>query len=181
MLSFPAQRALWIALAVNASMFLLEMGVGVVASIAAGRRLDILGDSTNCAIGLGVAVSCSVGGSGRPGQGRDVACFGCMGGREHSMACLGWHLAAARIHGWGGADGGADVGVAVPLFRFRREGDANMRSVWICSRNDAIGNLAVLAAAIGVFGTGTAWRDAIIAAIMTPLGIFGGWIADQGP
>src|SRR5262245_59571721 len=56
-------------------------------------------------------------------------------------------------------------GVAMMLYRFR-EGDSNMRSVWICSRNDAIGNLAVLAAAAGVFGTGTAWPDLTVATIM---------------
>jgi Co/Zn/Cd efflux system component len=50
-----------------------------------------------------------------------------------------------------------------------------MRSVWICSRNDAIGNVAVLLAAAGVFGTGTGWPDVIVAAVMAGLGIFGGW------
>ena len=69
---------------------------------------------------------------------------------------------------------GAAVRMAVMLYRFR-EGDANMRSVWICSRNDAIGNLAVIAAAAGVFGTGTGWPDVIVAAIMASLSISGGW------
>jgi Co/Zn/Cd efflux system component len=50
-----------------------------------------------------------------------------------------------------------------------------MQSVWICSRNDAIGNIAVVAAAIGVFGTGTAWPDLAVATIMAALGISGGW------
>jgi Co/Zn/Cd efflux system component len=68
----------------------------------------------------------------------------------------------------------ANAGVAVMLYRFRM-GDANMRSVWICSRNDAIGNLAVVLAALGVFGTGTGWPDVIVAAIMAALGISGGW------
>ncbi|WP_409998025.1 hypothetical protein [Bradyrhizobium sp. SZCCHNRI1001] len=68
----------------------------------------------------------------------------------------------------------ANAGVALMLYRFRI-GDANMRSVWICSRNDAIGNVAVLAAAAGVFGTGTAWPDLIVAAIMAALGSSGGW------
>jgi len=52
-----------------------------------------------------------------------------------------------------------NAGVALMLYRFR-SGDANMRSVWICSRNDALGNLAVLPAALGVFGTGSVWRFA---------------------
>ena len=53
--------------------------------------------------------------------------------------------------------------------------DANMRSVWICSRNDALGNLAVMLAAMGVFGTGTGWPDMIVATIMGGLGLLGGW------
>ena len=60
------------------------------------------------------------------------------------------------------------------LFRFRG-GDANMRSVWICSRNDAIGNVAVMLAALGVFGTGTAWPDLIVAALMALLALSGGF------
>src|SRR5258708_4163682 len=68
----------------------------------------------------------------------------------------------------------ANAAVALMLYRFRT-GDANMRSVWICSRNDAIGNIAVLAAAAGVFGTGTSWPDLIVAAIMAALSISGGW------
>jgi len=59
------------------------------------------------------------------------------------------------------------------LSRFRT-GDANMRSVWICSRNDAVGNAAVLLAAVGVFGTGTGWPVVAIAAIMGGLGLWGG-------
>ena len=50
-----------------------------------------------------------------------------------------------------------------------------MRSVWICSRNDAIGNVAVVLAAAGVFGTGTGWPDIIVASIMAALGVSGGW------
>ncbi|MEW6481370.1 MAG: cation transporter, partial [Pseudomonadota bacterium] len=56
-----------------------------------------------------------------------------------------------------------------------REGDANMRSVWLCSRNDAIGNVAVFLAALGVFGTGAAWPDLLVAALMAGLALHGGW------
>lgn len=66
-----------------------------------------------------------------------------------------------------------NVGVALMLYRFR-EGDANMRSVWSCSHNDAIANIAVVAAAFGVFRTGNGWPDMIVATIMATLGIFGG-------
>ena len=68
----------------------------------------------------------------------------------------------------------ANGGVAFMLYRFR-SGDANMRSVWICSRNDAVSNLAVMLAALGVFGSGTGWPDVIVAAIMGGLGLWGGW------
>jgi Co/Zn/Cd efflux system component len=57
-----------------------------------------------------------------------------------------------------------------------RSGDANMRSAWVCTRNDVLGNLAVLAAALGVFGTGTGWPDIVVAAIMAALAIQGAWI-----
>ena len=68
----------------------------------------------------------------------------------------------------------ANVSVALLLYRFRA-GDANMRSVWLCTRNDALGNLAVLAAAAGVLGTGTAWPDLAVAGVMAMLAISGGW------
>jgi Co/Zn/Cd efflux system component len=68
----------------------------------------------------------------------------------------------------------ANIGVALLLYSFR-SGDANMRSVWICSRNDAIGNIAVVGAAFGVFGTGTAWPDLIVAGVLATLGLTGAW------
>jgi len=68
----------------------------------------------------------------------------------------------------------ANVFVAAMLYRFR-DGDSNMASVWICSRNDAIGNIAVVVAAVGVFGTGTGWPDLAVGAIMASLSLTGGW------
>jgi len=67
----------------------------------------------------------------------------------------------------------ANVGVAVLLYTWRN-GDANMRSVWICSRNDALSNVAVMLAAAGVFGTGSAWPDLTVAAVMAGLALTGG-------
>jgi Co/Zn/Cd efflux system component len=66
----------------------------------------------------------------------------------------------------------ANFGVALLLYRYRG-GDANMRSVWICSRNDAVGNVAVGLAALGVFGTGSAWPDLVVAALMATLALSG--------
>ncbi len=67
----------------------------------------------------------------------------------------------------------ANVGIAALLYRYR-SGHSNMRSVWICSRNDAIGNVAVILAAVGVFGTGSAWPDLIVATVMATLALTGG-------
>ena len=64
----------------------------------------------------------------------------------------------------------ANVSVAAMLYAWR-EGDANMRSVWLCSRNDAIGNVAVMAAALGVFGAGSGWPDLAVASVMGVLAL----------
>ena len=66
-----------------------------------------------------------------------------------------------------------NTGVAVLLYTFRT-GDANMRSVWLCSRNDALSNLAVMLAALGVFGTGSAWPDLVVAGVMAALALSAG-------
>lgn len=171
------RQALWIALAVNAAMFAVEL----IAGAAAGSRalfadaLDFFGDAANYAISLGVA------GLVLAWRARAALLKGA------TLTLLGLWVLASCV--WAIAAGAspepltmgvigvlaliANVAVALMLFRFR-SGDANMQSVWICSRNDAIGNLAVVAAALGVFGTGTAWPDIIVAAIMAALGISGG-------
>ena len=68
----------------------------------------------------------------------------------------------------------ANVSVAAILFKFR-EGDSDMRSVWLCSRNDAIGNIAVMIAAVGVFGTGAGWPDLVVALVMAGLALSAGF------
>jgi Co/Zn/Cd efflux system component len=178
-LDTPAWRlALWIALAVNAGMFLAEIVAGVAAGSSAlqADALDFLGDAANYAISLGVA------GLALSWRSRAALVKGA------TLGLLGlWVLASTAWHAYAGTLPRAEVmgvvgvlalitngGVALMLYRFRG-GDANMRSVWICSRNDAIGNLAVLLAAAGVFGTGTGWPDIIVASIMAALGILGGW------
>lgn len=172
------RRALWIALAVNLAMFLAEIVAGVASGSAAlqADALDFLSDSASYAISLGVA------GMALAWRARAALVKGA------SMLALGaWVLGVTAWHALAGTlpeaeiMGGigllalaANVGVAGLLYRFRT-GDANMRSVWICSRNDAIGNVAVVLAALGVFGTGTGWPDLIVATIMAGLGITGGW------
>ena len=63
----------------------------------------------------------------------------------------------------------ANLASVLLLLRYK-DGDANVRSVWLCSRNDAIGNVAVIIAALGVWSTSTAWPDLVVAALMA--GIF---------
>lgn len=68
-----------------------------------------------------------------------------------------------------------NVFCAVLLYRFRG-GDANMRSVWLCSRNDALSNIAVVVAASGVFVSGTAWPDLMVAAVMSSLALYASFL-----
>jgi len=138
--------------------------------------LDFFGDAANYAISLGVAgMVLTWRARAAVAKGGTLIVF--------ALWVLGstvWHtlhgtLPHAEIMGIVGlAALIANGGVALMLYRFRG-GDANMRSVWICSRNDALGNFAVMLAAMGVFGTGTAWPDLIVAAIMGGLGLTGGW------
>lgn len=171
------RRALWIALIVNAVMFLGELGAGEIANSRAlqADALDFFADSANYAISLGVAGMALVWrASAALVKGLTLTALGIYVIVGALIAAFdGSSPQPAIMGGVGLAALAANVGVALMLYRFR-EGDANMRSVWICSRNDAIANLAVVAAALGVFGSGTAWPDLIVAAIMAMLGITGG-------
>lgn len=168
------RRALWIALAVNASMFVVEMGGGLAAGSAAlqADALDFLGDSANYIISLVVLSMASVWRTRAAlVKGLSMGGFGLW-----VLGMTAWHaisgtLPAAGIMAWvAGAAFVANAGVAVMLYQFR-EGDANMRSVWLCSRNDAIGNLFVLGAASGVFASGTGWPDIVVAVVMAGLAL----------
>lgn len=172
------RRALWIALIVNATMFAGEIAAGAAAGSASlqADALDFLGDSANYAISLGVA------GLGLAWRARAALAkgWGLLALGLWVLGSTGWHayagtLPQAEVMGIVGILAlAANAGVALILYRFR-QGDSNMRSVWICSRNDAIGNIAVVAAAAGVFGTGTGYPDLVVAMIMAVLGISGGW------
>ena len=170
------RRILWIALLINAAMFAVEIVAGVAADSRAlqADALDFLGDAANYAISLGVA------GMALAWRAR-AAMFKALTMLAFGLWVLGsalWgFLAGAAPHAEtmgliGALALAANVAVALMLFRYRT-GDANMRSVWICSRNDAIGNLAVIGAALGVFGTGHSWPDLLVAAIMATLAIWG--------
>lgn len=171
------RRALWIALGVNAGMFAVEMTAGAAADSRAlqADALDFLGDAANYAISLLVA-GMALAWRARAALAKGVTLIGLGGWVMISavLAALGGAAPEPELMGIIGALAlAANAGVAIMLYRFRT-GDANMRSVWICSRNDAIGNIAVMAAALGVFGTGMAWPDLIVAAILALLGISGG-------
>ena len=178
-LNSPAwRRALWVALAVNAVMFAGEIVAGVAAGSASlqADALDFLGDTGTYAISLMVA-GLGLGWRARAAllKGAGLLVLGLWVIGSTAWHALAGTLPEAEVMGAVGLLALlANAGVALMLFRFRT-GDSNMRSVWICSRNDAIGNLAVLAAAAGVFGTGTGWPDLIVAAIMASLSIGGGW------
>lgn len=172
----PVRRALWIALVVNAAMFVLEVGAasssGSVSLLA--DAIDFFGDAGSYALSLAVlGLALSVRAKVAMLKAATMAAFGVF-----VLGRAAWQL----LHGAApepltmGAVGVlallANVGVAWMLYAWR-EGDANMRSVWICSRNDAVGNLAVTAAALGVFGTGSAWPDLVVAAAMATLALTG--------
>ena len=172
------RRALWIALAVNATFFVAAIVAGAAAGPASlqADALDFFGDAANYAISLGVAgMELTWRARAALTKGGTLLTFALS-----ILASTVWHavngmLPRVEIMGAVGiAALFANGGVALMLYRFRT-GDANMRSVWICSRNDAVGNLAVLLAAMGVFGTGTGWPDVIVAAIMGGLSLWGGW------
>jgi Co/Zn/Cd efflux system component len=167
---------LWIALIANAAMFVVEIVAGVAADSRAlqADALDFIGDAANYAISLGVA------GMALAWRAK-AALF-----KAATMLAFGLWVIGYAVYGLavGSSPEPQTMGligtlallvnaaVALLLFRYR-EGDANMRSVWICSRNDALGNIAVLAAALGVFGTGHARPDLLVAGIMAGLAIWG--------
>ncbi|MDO6386394.1 cation transporter [Uliginosibacterium sp. 31-12] len=172
------RRALWIALWVNALMF----GVEIIGGLSSGSvslwadAVDFAGDAANYALSLAV-LSLGLVWRARAAwlKGATMAAFGVF-----VLLRAGWSA-------WQGIPPepltmgmiglialAANAGVALLLYAFR-EGDANMRSVWLCSRNDAIGNLAVMLAAAGVFGTGSAWPDLAVALVMAGLALSGGF------
>jgi Co/Zn/Cd efflux system component len=172
------RRVLWIALVLNAAMFGIEIAAGFKAGSVSllADAIDFFGDAANygltilvlsmgvlwrsraalvkaASMGLfGVAVLAKVAWSVMQGVPPEALTMGVVG----VLALL------------------TNLGVAALLYAWR-EGDANMRSVWLCTRNDAIGNIAVMCAAAGVFGTGKAWPDLLVAAGMAALALWSAW------
>ena len=172
------RRILWIALLVNVAMF----GVEIVSGLQAGSlslladAIDFAGDALNYGVSLAVLASALA----WRARAAVLKAFSMMG---FGLFVLGsalwsvWHGQVPHAMTMGVVAVVAmlaNIAVAWMLYAFR-EGDANMRSVWLCSRNDAIGNVAVFMAALGVFGTGSAWPDLLVASLMAALALHGGW------
>jgi Co/Zn/Cd efflux system component len=170
------RRVLWLVLAINAVMFAMEIGAGLAAGSASlqADALDFLGDAGNYAISLFVVgMALRYRAMVALAKGSTMAVFGLW-----VLGITGWHawhgtLPQAFTMGAVGFAALSANAASFGLLWSHREGDANMRSAWICTRNDVLGNLAVLFAALGVFGTGTGWPDIIVAAIMAALALQG--------
>ena len=172
------RMALWIALWINLSMFLVELIGGAYAHSSAlwADSLDFFGDAVNYGISLAVlGASLYWRATVALIKGLTMAAFGLVVMAKVIYAyLLGISPEAITMSIIGAIALLANVITAVILYAFR-DGDSNMKSVWLCSRNDAIGNVAVIFAAIGVFGTGSLWPDMIVAVIMASLGLTAGY------
>jgi len=172
------RRILWIALIVNAAMFFVELAAGYRSGSVSllADAIDFAGDAANYAVSLAV-LAAALPWRSRAAQLKAICMMGfgvfvlgralwsLWSGGVPEPLTMGTIGALALV---------ANVAVAWMLYAFR-EGDANMRSVWLCSRNDAISNIAVMLAALGVLGTGSAWPDLAVATVMAALALSGGW------
>ncbi|TWH01064.1 Co/Zn/Cd efflux system component [Mesorhizobium sp. J18] len=166
------RRRLWVVIAINAAMFLVEMTAGQIAQSQALKAdaLDFFGDSLTYGISLAViGASLRVRSAAALAKGLSLLLMGAwvFSSTVYRVFVLG--LPQAEVMGAIGFLALAANVASVALLVRYKDGDANVRSVWLCSRNDAIGNVAVMAAALGVWGTATAWPDLIVAAIMAAL------------
>jgi Co/Zn/Cd efflux system component len=172
------RNILWAALIINLAMFGIEIGAGFKSGSTSllADAIDFFGDAANYGVSLAVLSA------GALLRSRTALLKGVC------MIAFGLFVLARAA--WMYSQGGtpealtmgtigllaliANMGVAAMLYAYR-EGDASMRSVWLCSRNDAIGNIAVMLAALGVLGTGSAWPDLAVAVGMALLALGGGW------
>lgn len=172
------RRVLWLALAINATMFVIEIVAGVRAKSVSLQAdgLDFLADSANYAISLFVVgMSLYVRSRAALLKGVSMALLGLW-----VVGSTGWNmlhhtLPQAETMGIVGVAAIVANGIVLAMLWAYRYGDSNMRSVWLCSRNDVISNFAVILAALGVFGTQTGWPDIAVAAIMAILSLQGAW------
>lgn len=172
------RTALWIALFINLAMFLVELIGGAYAHSSAlwADSLDFFGDAVNYGISLAVlGASLYWRATVALLKGITMALFGLVVIAKTAYAYVqGIPPEAITMGTIGVLALIANVIAAVILYAFR-DGDSNMQSVWLCSRNDAIGNVAVILAAVGVFGTGSLIPDLIVALVISVLGLTGGY------
>ncbi|MFC5301827.1 cation transporter [Azospira restricta] len=172
------RKALWVALAINALMFLDEIvgGLHPGSMSLLADAVDFAGDAANYGLSLAVlslgllwrACAALIKGLTMGADGFFVlgkTGWAAMSGIPPEPVTMGAIALLALI---------ANVSVAAMLYGYR-EGDANLRSVWLCSRNDAIVNVAVGLAALGVLRTGTAWPDLLVAVVVAALALSAGW------
>jgi Co/Zn/Cd efflux system component len=172
------RRVLWAVLAINAVMFAVEVAAGMAAGSASlqADALDFLGDAGNYAISLFVVgMALRYRATAALLKGATMGVFGLW-----VIGVTAWHAFAGTLPEafTMGAVGTAALianAASCGLLWAHRGGDSNMRSAWICTRNDVLGNLAVLLAAAGVFGTGAGWPDIAVAAIMAALALQGAY------
>jgi Co/Zn/Cd efflux system component len=170
------RRVLWVVLGINATMFMVEIVAGLAAGSASlqADALDFIGDAGNYAISLFVAgMMLRYRAMAAAAKAATMGVFGLW-----VIGATVWHallgtLPQAFTMGAVGISALLANAASFALLWGYRGGDANMRSAWICTRNDVLGNLAVLLAALGVFGTGSGWPDLVVAAIMACLAIQG--------
>jgi Co/Zn/Cd efflux system component len=171
------RRILIIALVINLAMFIVELagGLSVHSVSLLADAIDFLGDAGNYALSLFVLGSAPVWRSRTAlVKGLTMAAYGIF-----VLGRAAWSLSVGILPepatmGLIGMLALASNGIVGVLLYAYRDGDANMRSVWLCTRNDMIGNVAVLLAALGVFGTGTSWPDVAVAVVMGLLALRAG-------
>jgi len=163
------KRRLWAVIAINAGMFAVEMGAGKLSGSQALKAdaLDFLGDALTYGISLAViGASLRTRALAALGKGASLLLMGLwvFGSTLYQVFYIG--VPQAHVMGGIGFMALAANLISVMLLARYKDGDANVRSVWLCSRNDAIGNVAVMIAALGVWGTASGWPDLIVAGIM---------------
>ena len=172
------RRVLWTVLAINGAMFLVEIGAGLAAGSASlqADALDFFGDAANYAISvMVVGMALRYRAIAALTKGATMGLFGLW-----IIGAVIWHtthgtLPNALMMGAVGFAALAANALSFGLLWAYRGAEANMRSAWICTRNDVLGNLAVLLAALGVFGADSGWPDIVVAATMAALALQGAW------
>lgn len=171
-ISADYKRRLWLVIVLNATMFLVEMAAGHLARSQAlqADALDFLGDAMTYGISLAVIGSTiQVRTNAALVKGASLLLMGLwvLGSTIYRVFYVG--IPEAEIMGAIGLLALLTNLTSVLLLIRYKDGDANVRSVWLCSRNDAIGNVAVMLAALGVWGTASGWPDLVVAIIMAGL------------